>query len=580
MKFLHFKHSRTAALILIVLTAFMGWECANVVAPSGGPRDVTPPKVKKCEPANFSPNLKEKRIVITLDEFFILEDQAGQIIISPPVGEEPDVNARGKKLVVVLPDSLGENTTYSIHFGEAIRDITESNALPGFRYVFSTGPVVDSLSIRGRVLDAQWLEPIKGTRVLLHSAGDDSLPLKQRPLYICRTDESGLFDFGNIAPGPYLVFALSDLNTNDVYDQPGEWIAFSDSLITPVFIPPPDTMAADSAKTDSIAFKPVKMINLFLYEQPDPAQKLLKARSDGYFRFRLFYRYPVQQLDLNPLPDAPFPEMLTEYSRRRDTITCWLMNPEIDSVKLLIRDGENPADTVVLEIQQKKQGEGNRRNTGKGNADQDPGSGLRITTNASSRITLPYFEQFRLRLSQPLLKFDSTKARLFIREDTTFRNIPCRWQIPGEGVVRVIGLGNILQEASTYRLLILPGAFTDIYGNKSDTLKTDFSTTRSSDYGNLELSLKTGEPSAQYLVQLFTESKVLLNQQISSGNGKVKFEHLAPGNYRIRIVHDRNVNGKWDPGDYLRHLQPEPVNFFPGLINVRANWDAEYELLL
>ncbi len=229
--------------IYFLAACYLLVSCANPVTPSGGPKDTEPPKFVKSEPPIFSRNFDAEKIKITFNEFIQLKDINNQVIISPPMTIMPEFKLKGKSLVIDIQDELKGNTTYNIFFGSAIVDLTENNPLENFQFIFSTGDVIDSLSIDGQVYNAFDLTPVKNVNIMLYTNNNDtivfdSLPYFVRPYYMTKTDESGNFSLKNLADQPYKIFALSDMNGNMIYDQPSELIGFINDTIVPIYIPP------------------------------------------------------------------------------------------------------------------------------------------------------------------------------------------------------------------------------------------------------------------------------------------------------------------------------------------------------
>ena len=242
-------------VIFLAAIAFLAFSCAQEAMPVGGKKDVTPPTVLEATPPNGSPGFTGNKFELKFSEFVVLDKINEQLLISPTVKEKPGFHLKGKKLIVKYKEKLKPNTTYSVYFGDAIKDLTEGNPLHSFSYIFSTGDHVDSLSLKGKVMNAFDLQPADGVMVMLYRHGNDtisfdSLPLRVPPYYLSKTDKSGNFQFNGLANDDYLVFALNDLNSNYYYDQPSEEIAFIDSLVHPVYAAPPvvDTIL----KTDTV----------------------------------------------------------------------------------------------------------------------------------------------------------------------------------------------------------------------------------------------------------------------------------------------------------------------------------------
>ncbi len=218
------KHSRISISLLVLSLCLLLLSCANPVAPEGGPKDTKPPKVLKSDPPDFSANFKDNSIKIDFDEFIALKNQAAEVNVSPPLKTLPDLKLRGKSLIVKIDDTLAANTTYSIDFGKSISDITENNILTGFSYTFSTGPYIDSLSLRGNVMNAFDLTTPKDVFALLYidrcdTIPMDSLPMKVKPYYVTKINEKGEFQFHNLRSSPMKLTALADLNGNLIFDQ-------------------------------------------------------------------------------------------------------------------------------------------------------------------------------------------------------------------------------------------------------------------------------------------------------------------------------------------------------------------------
>jgi len=178
-------------IFLIFTFAIILYSCAQIVPLSGGEKDITPPKELTSVPLNRSLNFDASTITVEFDEFIQLIDLNTQLIISPIIQPKPEITVKGKKLVIKILNDLSPNTTYSINFGNAICDITENNSFPNYKFVFSTGDFLDSLSYAGNVLNAFNLEPEEKVNVLLYAHHHDSVPLKELPNYIALTNKEG-----------------------------------------------------------------------------------------------------------------------------------------------------------------------------------------------------------------------------------------------------------------------------------------------------------------------------------------------------------------------------------------------------
>ncbi len=219
-------------ILIILFTSFItGPGCANIIPPSGGPRDSLPPVLVKAEPADSTLNFKGNRIVLTFDEFVDLQDIQRNLLFIPTFETNPEITAKLRTLTIRLRDSLEANTTYTFNFGDAIKDINENNVLRNFDYTFSTGPALDSLTLSGKVVLAETGTIDSTLIVLLHRNLNDSAVRHNRPRYVTRLDTAGNFNFKNLPAGTFAIYALSDAGGR-LYTSSTQLFAFADSNLT------------------------------------------------------------------------------------------------------------------------------------------------------------------------------------------------------------------------------------------------------------------------------------------------------------------------------------------------------------
>ncbi|UPT67826.1 MAG: Ig-like domain-containing protein [Sphingobacteriales bacterium JAD_PAG50586_3] len=301
--------------------------CAIRVAPTGGTKDTQPPVMLNVSPDTFSTNFNSETIEFEFDEFYQLNDLTNRLVISPPMEKPPVPKIKGKRLILELQEPLKPNTTYNFNFGTAIADVNESNAMQDFRYVFSTGSFIDSLSINGAVYNAFTGAPEKDVTILLYKGTADSLPYKEKPAYFTKTNDGGNFLLNYMAPGKYKIFALKETNNNYLLDAEDEQIAFIDSLV-------------DAAKYPNVQFK--------MFKPERRKQKLLKKEFTMPGKLVLTFNKPVKEFKLTHLhapADTGF--YVTEYNTNRDSLTVWIKNIKTDSLRLVLTD-EVVIDTIKL----------------------------------------------------------------------------------------------------------------------------------------------------------------------------------------------------------------------------------------
>ena len=221
--------------ILLAGTFFLTFSstgCANIIPPSGGPRDSLPPQLVLATPGDSTLNFRDNRITLTFDEYVDLQEVQNNLLFTPTFEINPEVSVRLKTVSVRFRDSLLPNTTYVLNFGNAIRDINESNPVRNFTYVFSTGNVLDSLTLSGRVLLAENGKTDSTLTILLHRNLDDSAVIKQRPVYIARLNGDGTFRFTNLPRDTFAIYALGDAGIVRRYQNKAtQYFAFSDEPV-------------------------------------------------------------------------------------------------------------------------------------------------------------------------------------------------------------------------------------------------------------------------------------------------------------------------------------------------------------
>ena len=218
-------------LLLYKLLVFTSG-CAQIIPPTGGPRDSLPPVMLGAVPKDSTLNFTGNKITLTFDEYIQLDRPEEQLVISPVPKVSPLIEARLKEVTIRIKDTLEENTTYSINFGKSLKDINEGNPAKQFTYLFSTGTYIDSSTLSGKVIVAETGRPDSTLIVMLHRNFDDSVVSKEKPRYFTRLDSAGRFIFNNIAPGRYNIFALKDQGGQKMYMRNSDLFAFYDSMVT------------------------------------------------------------------------------------------------------------------------------------------------------------------------------------------------------------------------------------------------------------------------------------------------------------------------------------------------------------
>ena len=510
--------------------------CARTGYPSGGETDRTPPVITRVTPENRSTNFSAKGFTLETDEYVVLKDANNQVIISPPMKQFPQITSTGKKIKVQIKDTLLENTTYLFQFRDAIADFTEGNLLSDFSYVFSTGTVIDSLSFCGTVVDALTGEPDKKIFVLLYETFGDSA-VASHPSYATKTTDKGNFKFQYLADKKYKIIALDDLDKSYTYNSVAEKIGFSSDTITPYHL-------ADSVKPDYSQF------TLKTFVQESAVQRVAKSDFVGKGKVQIATVLPMQ----NPTVDADSVKVFWLLNASRDTLNMWLMDKELDSLKLVLRDSSGINDTLKM-----------RRFKRRGAVV----SGGFMKANFAN--TMPFFDTFCLTFSNPIAKIIDPSTAVYYKTDKDSAFATIVFDTITRSKVRLI---IPVRQGEKYEITVYGGRFTDIFGKANDTTHYKTEVTTVEKYGNITITFET-DNSEHYVLQLLTGADKVVDEQTCVGSQKVLFKHLSAGTYSVRAIKDDNANGKWDSGNYWEHRQAEESRSFEKEIKVRENWDFE-----
>jgi hypothetical protein len=218
-------------LILLIPQILVHTGCATIVPPEGGPRDSLPPVLLKASPRDSSLNFTDKTISFSFDEYVDADNYQQEMIVSPIPVNTPTVTRKLQTVTIKLRDTLEANTTYSINFGNTIKDVNEGNILKNFMYTFSTGAYFDSLKFQGNVLLAETGEVDTTLTIMLHRTNVDSAVIKEKPRYVAKTDTRGNFRFSNLPPDTFYVYALKDESRSYQYLDTTQLFAFADSAV-------------------------------------------------------------------------------------------------------------------------------------------------------------------------------------------------------------------------------------------------------------------------------------------------------------------------------------------------------------
>ncbi len=512
--------------IFIGFSVIMG-SCAQLGTPGGGDKDTTAPTINRAESSENRQVFFEKQdIILTFDEWIKVQNAANEIFVSPPLDYPPVVKERGKKVTFEFneKETLRENTTYQINFGKAIKDITEGNPTENIVFLFSTGAVLDSLTIKGKVLDELTGKPLADIMVQLYDNLSDTSFTTLKPTYLARTQKDGSFRLDNLRADTFQIFALEDLNVSYTYDDISERVAYIDSLVV------------------LTALSDTSGITLELFDEEDPT-RLIQVTQDKKGLIKCLYQSTPNDIELIYLAS----DSIIFYNETDgDTIRIWHNDIKNDSSYFLIKYGET-IDTIPNKKAREKIND----------------TSLKLF---SSKLEAFSGDSVELRFNRPLLtvytdsiEITDTIKQLSIKGDTIIRN------------KLFITLDSM--PVGQYDMQILPGTIEDLYGMKlTDTTQATVDVKSAEVLGSIMLNVEKTD-SIPYILTLLQNKKTIKDYTILSPQ-RITVNKLPAGKYSISVIKDTNANGRWSSGNIKRKTRSEKIKEIK-LEDLKSGWDLE-----
>lgn len=522
------------------LLVLLMMSCAKRGSITGGLKDTIPPVLISSTPKNYSTNFTGNEITLVFDEYIKLKNTNKQLIISPPMKNEPLITPTNvsKFITLHIRDTLQPNTTYSFNFGQSIADNNEGNSLNQFKYVFSTGPHIDSLTLNGRIKDAYEKNVDNFVSVMLYEVNDkfkDSVIYKDFPRYITNTlDSLRTFKFENLKAGKYLLVALKDKGSNNKFNPKDDKIGYLKNYITV----PSDTI-----------------YELELFKETLPLKTFKPIQASGN---RLLLPYEGKQNFKNSKPkivlkhNTEILETIITQFPKKDSLQVWykpFSNLKVDSLSLEV-DKDKYNKKFAFKIKDLKK------------------DTLAIKPVQSGLIN--FRDRFTLETETPLVKFDKSKIRL-INKDSTAVEFTTEY----DEFDQKLYVDFKKEPSEKYKITFFPGALTDFYEKPNDTLSYKLTTKELSDYGNLILNLKNVKRFPIIVELTNKKGDNVLASAYSEKETRIAFDLVAPEVFTIRVIYDDNKNKLYDTGSFLNKTYSEEVYYYQQEFDVRANWDRD-----
>lgn len=577
--------------------------CASIGRPQGGARDEAPPQYLRSNPSPGALKVSANKLDFYFNENIKLDDPGTRVVVSPAQKQMPRISANGRHLTVDLQDTLMENTTYTIDFADAIRDLNEGNILDGFAIDFSTGDAIDSLRISGMVVEAATLEPAQGMLVGVYDNLDDSAITTLPMLRIAKTNQLGQFTIRGLKPVPYKVFALNDVNRDYKWDR-SEDIAFYPDTVFPTIeeITVTDTLTSVTG-TDSIVTRPgVRYLpnDLLLtwFNENYMSQYLKDYSRPDSVRISIIMAAPADSLPELTVVDGPAdgrridrPDAsLLQHSAKLDTLTYWLTDSAIyglDSLRIALRYQRTDTldqlswttDTLRFNYkapkpQKKEEPKKRKKNDEQTDSQEVQQPEIKFMTLNVGSGSQEVNEPLLVTVTEPIASFDPKAWHFEIEEDSLWRKLPTPTLLPDS-------TGNLLRytiehawiPGATYRISVDSATVKTPYGLFNRPVSQTIKVKDADEYSTVIFRLSSIPDSTKMVVQLLSGNDTPIRTVIATDDGVARFEYLKPGVYYARAFTDRNADGLWTTGSVADQQLPEDTYYFPKKINLKKNWD-------
>ncbi|MHA8050364.1 Ig-like domain-containing protein [Aquirufa sp. ROCK-SH2] len=524
--------------ILFVLAQLLFQNCAQIASPPGGKKDTLAPTIIQSIPLNKSKNFKGKKIELSFNEYISIRNINQELLITPNVGfYETKIKPNG--VSIILDSALKENTTYTFNFRNAIEDVSERNIGKNIKLVFSTSNMIDSLVIKGNVKTLHNNKKIENILVGLYPYTDTLRIDKVKPYYFTKTDTSGNYSLENLASGKYYLAAFEDINNNLLLNSNKEQVDF----ITDKFI----TLTSNREQDFKIALQnldPIKQLKVtstaktILYEYNRGIKNITLSNAKGNV-------IPVYQLENNK--NIRF---YVDDIDKKDTLFLRAMLEDS-----LGRETKFDLKLKFREINKKEKVLPNSMRF-----DIKPALGTLLSPNDSLLI---HFEK-------PIKTYDLTKITWQTGPNEQL-SIPAEYYHWNKFKNELSLPTFFFPKKNEFELKIEKAAFVSIESDTNLVYQQKIERQDLENYGILEGRINQAKNGSKYIVELLNSFNNEMYQKLTVDES-FSFKHVEPGTYIIRAIEDKNKNGVWDIGNFLKYEKPENIYFMEGKIKMKANF--------
>ncbi|NIJ56166.1 Ig-like domain-containing domain [Dyadobacter arcticus] len=521
-------------IIFAVIFLIIFERCAQQVSPTGGKRDSIPPNLVESDPVNKMLNFKGKKLELFFDEYVIVDNINQKLIITPEADNPYSYKQNGMSVLLTFKNQFKDSTTFTLNFGDAIKDFAEKNPSKNLKLVFSTGTSLDSGRVYGTLKDIKTSKPIFDALVGLYNVSDTLDIAKQKPYYFSRTDSSGIFSIENIQMRDYKMIAIDDKNRNMLYNAKDERMGFLNK---------PINAGSDSASYD---------LNMFLSDNtPTKVQRTI-PRVNNY---SVVFSKAIEKVAVTFMNKDTLPYLLEPGG----SLKFFNVQPHPDSVfvKLIATDSLG----TTTDFEQKIAFQAPR---GK-DRQKDP---FTLTTLPEPNKPLNNTFTYSLILNKPVQFLDDKNISL-ITDSLTHEPLSAfKWTWNANHNIITVNAKSFAKD--TIKWDIPKGSVISVEGDTLTKMLLRHSVLKEEDYGQIMGRITNSEQAAGYIVQLVDEQYKVIAVSMTT---PYTFRYIPQGKYFLRLIVDSNKNQRWDTGEIDKDRQPEAIYYMPEKILLKSNFE-------
>jgi uncharacterized protein (DUF2141 family) len=525
---------RTNIYIITCVALLLLQACAQKAQPTGGKKDIIAPKLISSTPKNQTLNFVGKEVELIFDEYMKVDNINQNLLITPSVDAPYKVKIKPNGAKITFPDTAFKaNTTYSLNFRSTFKDFSEGNEAKNIRIVFSTGAVIDSLKVQGKIHDAFTAQPSFDALVGLYRKHDSLNIRKEKPYYFTKTDSTGSYTLENIQAGTYAIYAFKDINNNTVYNETTESIGFQkDSIVLK------QNIESLMLQLSYLNKNPLK-INRSSTTTSTATIELSKQPKQLHIKF----------LNTDSLG----------YAWQNKEIKIYNTKSISDTLKLQITVLDSAGKTFTLPQKLLFKKPSNRKS-------DSPADPLLMQLNHRAGAAIEPLSQYQISFNKPIIS-TNIKAIQILADSIQAINLTdsnLLWNAYKTQLTIRLPKTKIL-----FRLKLQKAAFISVLADSSLALQQDNPLLLADDTGIISGSIL--QANGSQIVQLLNEKNEVVKEKLYKKD--FIFNFIPPGKYRLAIIHDTNKNGLWDPGNWEIKLQPEKIQYYKDIIQIKANFE-------